>query len=81
MTWLLQNNTREEMSSRLTPMGIIGVVPELEWPLDADCLGDDIVEALKPESIDVIDLEERGTYMAVYGKPAYHEQVIVSEAQ
>ena len=75
MFWLLQRRTREQLASSLHPMGIIGVVAEADWPVDALSLDEEMIDDVKLQSLDEVILEDGAKYVAIYGRLDYLEQV------
>ena len=74
MFWLLQRRTWEQLASSLHPIGIIGVVAEADWPLDALSLDEETIDDVKIQSLDEVILEDGAKYVAIYGRRDYLEQ-------
>ena len=65
------------MGNDLRPMGVVGLLAEANWPLDAPC-ADDLAGSLEYESLDEVQIEEGGRYIAIYGRLDYSQQVFAT---
>ena len=71
----VQNKPREQLSSSLEPMGIAGLVAEVDWPAGVLPRNDDLLRRINIQSLDDLILEEKGNYLVINGQYNFLEQV------